>query len=415
MNISLRKSFIVYTLSNLFSRGLPFLLLPILTVCLTTEDYGILTNFTGLITILTPLVTVNFASAYSRQFFNESITLPSYLNHGILVQFVLAIGLFVLLFFVEGYLNRILGVDIILIRLTALYIFVFGLSELLLSHWRLENSVWKYAIFSVSRSILEIAITVLFVYYWNYDYIGRCIAIFGSVFLCGIPVLFLLNRLRLKKYLPTKEYYRHIFRFGAPLIPHAIAGTILSYSDKLIITEKLGFSENGIYSVAFQIGLGIGLVQNSFNQAWVPWFYQQLSQITENKKSKIVRISYLYYAFLIVLSVLLIYLTPYIYEFLGKDFKVKTSLVAWVAIGFAFNGFYKMKVNYLFYSEKTTIIGVLTIVFAILNIVLNLYLIDDYGIEGAAMATAITFFVQFIVVWIFAQRYIRMPWFSFWK
>jgi O-antigen/teichoic acid export membrane protein len=77
-----------------------------------------------------------------------------------------------------------------------------------------------------------------------------------------------------------------------------------------------------------------------------------------------------------------------------------------------FNGMYKMVVNYLFYIDKTLIVGIVTIISALLNIALNLILIDFYGLKGAAIATLITLLFQFISVFVFAQKYFPMPWFD---
>ena len=63
---------------------------------------------------------------------------------------------------------------------------------------------------------------------------------------------------------------------GVPLIPHALGASIIVFSDKIVITNLINIEANGIYSVAFQVALIIGLIQNSFNQAWVPWFYNSL-------------------------------------------------------------------------------------------------------------------------------------------
>ena len=83
-------------------------------------------------------------------------------------------------------------------------------------------------------------------------------------------------------------------------------------------------------------------------------------------------------------------------------------------MGFAFNGMYKMVVNYLFYAEKTQLVALSSIIAACANIFLNLNLIPVYGLTGAAMATLMAFFLQFIMVWGFASRTIEMPWF-FWR
>ena len=167
--------------------------------------------------------------------------------------------------------------------------------------------------------------------------------------------------------------------------------------------------------MAFQVALIIGLIQNSFNQAWVPWFYNSLTNKGGEIKKEIVKLTYLYYLALLVLTILLVIGTPYIFMVLDKEFYLGRDLVAFIAFGFMFNGMYKMVVNYLFYTEKTIIIGSITIVSALMNIILNIFLVDSYGLKGAAIATSFTFLIQFILVWFFAQKFFPMPWINFRK
>jgi len=168
----------------------------------------------------------------------------------------------------------------------------------------------------------------------------------------------------------------------------------------------------GIYSVGYQIGLVISLVQNSFNQAWQPWIYTQLSNKSLNK-TKIVKFTYFYFLGLILLVLGLNIIAPFLIRvFIGIEFQSTIEFVTWIGLGFAFNGMYKMVANYLFFLRKTKLIGLISICTAALNIVLNYVLISINGAVGAAQSTAISFFIQFIFVWIFSSIYFKMPWFS---
>ena len=409
---SLKKSFLVYTLSNLLSTGLPFLLLPFLTDHLSKSDYGILSNFTGLLSLVMPLIGINFVSAYTRQYFKDEINVPEYVGTGLSLQLLLGVFIGLLFWIFQDFIVLKTGVDSLYVNMAAIYCFVFSVSEIILANWRIEDRVWSFGIFRVGRTLVEVALTFYFVINLSLEYHGRVLAILLAVLIAFIPVLVILFKRGYLKFCWNKDYLKHILRYGVPLIPHAFAGAILIYSDKLIITGRIGLDANGVYSVAFQVGLIIGLIQNSFNQAWVPWFYKQLSSINADKKVKIVKITYLYYLGLLVATVLLVVLTPYIFMLLGKEFNGGIELVGWIAVGFLFNGIYKMKVNYLFYMEKTMIIAVITIFTAGINIGLNYALIDVYGVEGAAIATSITFLIQLILVWIISNRYFPMPWFK---
>lgn len=413
MSASLRKSVVIYTFSNLLSSALPFILLPFLTIALGQEDYGVLSNLTGLMALAMPLVGINFVSAYSRQFYKENINISEYVGTGILLQVLLSAIVSIGFFVFQHWISEKTGIAPKFILIIGVYCLIFGVSEIVLTYWRLKEKVWYFAGFRVIRTLVEVALTFWFILGFDSNYEGRVWGIFLAAALGFVPIIIVLFRISYNKLTWNKEYLRHMLRFGVPLIPHALGGTILAYSDKIIITNEMSLADNGVYSVAFQVALIIGLLQNSFNQAWVPWFYKTLTNANNAAKSKIVKITYTYYVLLSIATVGLILGTPLIFLILGKEFSAGSDLVFWIAIGFLFNGFYKMVVNYLFFMEKTLLIGAITVIAAITNILLNFWLIPLYGLNGAAIATASTFFLQFVIVGIAAQRIYPMPWATF--
>jgi len=54
--------------------------------------------------------------------------------------------------------------------------------------------------------------------------------------------------------------------------------------------------------------------------------------------------------------------------------------------------------NFIFFEKNTVILAKITFSGAILNIVLNYYLIKEFGTIGVAYATAITWFLFYILV-----------------
>tara|TARA_B110000285_G_C15140477_1_gene630420 strand:- start:5974 stop:6729 length:756 start_codon:yes stop_codon:yes gene_type:complete len=205
-------------------------------------------------------------------------------------------------------------------------------------------------------------------------------------------------------------FVKHALNYGLPLIPHTLSGVAIMYSDKLILTYYWGLSANGIYAVGFMVGQMIGLLQNSFNQAWVPWVFQKLKTGNLTDKKRMVKITYLYIVAILCAVFVLWAIIPFIYSFLGKDFQAGIDLVLYIALGFAFNGMYKMVSVYIFYIEKTKIIAYTSVGVALLNIALNFYLIPIYHAQGAAIATMIAMAFQFVVTWWVSSRIYKMPW-----
>jgi len=151
-------------------------------------------------------------------------------------------------------------------------------------------------------------------------------------------------------------------------------------------------------------------LQNSFNQAWVPWVFQKLKNGDQADKVKMVKLTYVYIVAILVAVVLLWLVLPWIYMLFGKDFQQGREMVLWVALGFAFNGMYKMVSVYIFYLEKTGLIALNTVLAALLNVTLSFSLIPAYGAMGAAYAQLISMFVLFVGTWLISARLMNMPW-----
>lgn len=411
MAASLKKSFLIYTSTNVLSTALPFIFLPFLTYYLSPEDYGILTNYSGLLSICLPIAGFNFVPAFTRQFYKDEIDIARYTQTGISFQLLLSLAVSFILFVFESGIFSITGIEPLYLRIVGLYCLSFNVSEILLSKWRLEDKVWHFAFMRIVRAIIEISLTLFLIIEIGLKYEGRIYAIVFASLFGGLAAIVLLSKEKHVGRVWDKSSFKHLIKYCTPLIPHAFGSTLLVYSDKLMISSKLGLDQNGIYSVAFQIGLVIGLIQNSFNQAWTPWFFSKLKQNDAAFKNRIVRLTHWYFLALLLMTGLLYLCKDVIYHFLNSSFETGAELIGWIAVGFVFNGMYKMKVNYLFYAEKTIVIGATTMVTVLINLILNYFLIDSFGLTGAAIATAISLGAQWLIIWYFQQRYMKMPWF----
>ena len=79
---SLISSSITYTISNIVNLAIPFLLLPVMTRFLSPEDYGIVSMFSVLVSIMTSFVGLNVHGAIVQQFYEkDSINFPKYLTN----------------------------------------------------------------------------------------------------------------------------------------------------------------------------------------------------------------------------------------------------------------------------------------------------------------------------------------------
>ena len=145
-------------------------------------------------------------------------------------------------------------------------------------------------------------LSITFVVILNYGSQGRVYAYVIAIIIAALFAIgFLLKDKILKIFVWRLDYIKQILLFGVPLIPHVLGGFLLSSIDRFVINEKLGLSEAGFYMVAVQISMAFTIIFDAINKAFIPWLFEILISGNEKLKSKIVRYTYLYYIFFLLL------------------------------------------------------------------------------------------------------------------
>ena len=186
--------------------------------------------------------------------------------------------------------------------------------------------------------------------------------------------------------------------------------------DRLFISNMVGMEATGLYSLGYQVGMIVYIVCTSFTKAWSPYMFKTLLDADEGTKKVIVR---QFYAVCICFLGLLLFtylFSPIIFNnFIDPKFNSAIDYVFWVGLGYVFYGMFILVVNYIYFVKKTKFLIFLSTGAALLNVVLNYFLISLFGAIGAAYSTAISFLFLFIVSWWVSSRVYPMPWFSFLK
>lgn len=410
-NSRLFKDSGIYTISSFVNASIPFALVPILTRKLSTEDYGIIAMFQVVIAFIYPFISVNMEGAVARQFYNNTkIKFEQYVGNSIIVSVIsFSVFLFLPLFFNDLFI-KITFLNEFWQYLAIICCFFQFLTTLVLTLWQVEQKPIKYGSFQIGLSFLNFVLTILLVVVFSYTWHGRILAqllSFGVFFL--IALLILKNRkIELKL---NFEYIKDALKFGAPLIPHAIGGMLLTMIDRFFLTKYFGLSATGNYSVAFQIAMVISLLTISFNNAYVPWLYSNLNKNDRLLKIKIVRLTYFYFIGLSLLAILFILFSPLLfYFFVGSAFDRVDEYFVWIVLGFVFQGFYLMVTNYIMFAKKTSVQALITISVALIKIPIMLLCIKVYGTKGVAIAFCISYFLFFVATWVLSNKVYNMPW-----
>tara|TARA_B100001175_G_scaffold310371_1_gene313308 strand:- start:580 stop:1488 length:909 start_codon:yes stop_codon:yes gene_type:complete len=275
-----------------------------------------------------------------------------------------------------------------------------------------KRSPIKHLGINSAIGLITIIITMIAIGYWGLSWQGFAIGLFvAHLFAALISFYILGTETRFSKV--KKEDCIDSLRFGVPIMVHSISMSLISYFDRLIISNNLDIEQLARYGVAFQLGVVISFIAQAFNKAFVPWLYENLREDSETAKLKIVRGTYLIFLGIFLLTITYSFLLKNLIILIaGEQYADTNSIAIVIALGGGFNAAYLMVVNYIFYAGKTFQLGLLSVSVAIFFIALSLFMVPRFGLQGASISFATANFLLFVSVWFLASRSFSMPWLS---
>lgn len=402
----------VYGVLNILRQLVPFLLLPVLTNYLSPEDYGALATFNIVIALLYIVVGLNLDGAVGREFFErDKIDFPKYVANCIGISLFIAVLCVPILYILSPWLEKITGLDAGFLWAALVISYLRYVTQVLLVIWQSGMRAFSYAILQISQIILEVALAISFIVVLEMGLLGRIDAIFFTSVVFAFISVFILVRQGLVRGGYNQEYIKEALAFGVPLIPHAIGGLAIAMTDRILLMNMVGAEQTGLYFVGFQVGSVIALSAYAFNQAWSPWLFGKLNNITDAAKKRIVLLTYGYCVCILVGAFLLTAIAPIIFEyFVGDQFSDGLRVVGWVALGSSFMGMYYVVGAYITYVRKTHILSWVTLFVGVANLVFSYVLIQHNGYVGAAQGTALAYFLSFVLTFILSAKVYPMPW-----
>lgn len=409
---SLFKTAGVYALTNIITSSIPFLLLPVFTRYLSPHDYGIVSTFQILVSFIAPFIGLSLNGAISVKYYdNSGVDLPKYIANCMIIFFISSIITSTMLWLYTESISKLMTFpadwlwSIIVVSLGQFLV------QVVLTLWQIRMKPVPYGIFQVLQTILNLVLAFVLVVTLKMNWQGRIIAQICCDGTFGIIALTILYKNDWLKFKYEKSYIVSALKYGVPLIPHALAGWAMVAVDRVFINKMIGVADTGIYTVGSQIAMILALLETSFNNAWVPWLFHNLSTGDYAIKLKIVKITYIYVALMILLSLFLSLSAQWFMKFIvGKEFYGSVRFIFWLALGKGIYAMYFMTCNYLLYCNRTVLLAFATFSSAIIHVIATYTLIKYNGSVGAAQAGIISTLSLTAITWYFSNKVYKMPW-----
>jgi len=395
-----------YTLTNFFTIGISFLTLPIFTRLLSTEDYGITSVYSSYLNIFVIVFSLDVVASIQRGKFDFKDNYNQFVSSVLFLGTISFIIFSLLILAFQSFFSKMLDLEPILLYVLLINAFFAFVQNLVLAKFRVEYNYKKISLIQIANSLIGVILSIILItrFFTNTKYLGRILGSSLPVIISGfILLLYIFTQ---GKEIINKIYWKYALIISVPLILHNLAGIINAQFDRIFINKYIGSSEAGIYSFAYNVGMIIDVLWASTNQAWVPWFYERMDA---NNYSAIRKRAKNFRDFFTLAYILILFVSPEIIKVMAdKRYWDGLVIVPYIFMAYYFNLMYSFEVNVEFYTRKTHLISIGTILGAVINVVLNIVLIPKYGYVIAAVTTVISNFFLFVFHFIIVNYLLRI-------
>lgn len=385
------KDTAAYGLSDFVLKCINFATFPLFTYLLSVEEFGIY----GLVFTLGALIGLFFNcginSAVQRFATEPNADRPKIISTGLicLVSGALIVSTLALLVAASEY-NLLIqhGITLSMVAWTIFANIALQINSYCLDVLRIRFETWKFTWINATQNLAAAALSLTFVYCYEGGVVGYLAGMALGYF---IVVPFSLWTISCE--LTWDFDYRAanaILKFGLPIVFSGMGYWLLGSLDRWMLGSLSNAVEVGLYAVAFKFCSVLAMLNQAFGQAWSPRALLA-RQTDKNYRQTYGHVMLLWFFGLTILAALLITFGPELITLLTpKPYWPAKDLLPSIMIGLIFMGTAQILAISITLSTKTHHFMIATWISAALNILLNYYLIPEYGALGAGWATCLS-------------------------
>jgi len=400
------KNMGLLTLSSFATKLLSFFLVPLYTNILTTTEYGTYDLMNTTVGVLMPVLTLNVQDAVMRFAMDKKQNRKAIVSVAMKVLLasnaIVALGLVINGIFSFSTLIRDYAVFFFLM------FFIQTVSGVVTYYVRGIDRIADLSVSSVLVSIFTISCNIIFLAVFNLGLNGYFLAnIIGPL----VQIVYLIIRADMIHDMDLKSDFaaekKTMLEYSKPMIANSVAWWINNTSDRYVIIFFCGLAENGIYSVSSKIPSILNIFQSIFSQAWTLSAVKDFDP--EDKNGFFANTYRVYNCMMVLICSAIIVGDKILAHFLyAKDFYVAWRYVPWLTIAILFGSLSGYIGGFFSAVKNSKIFAQSTVAGAVSNIILNLILVPILGALGAAIATAVCYFVVWAMRYWHSKKFIKL-------
>lgn len=216
-----------------------------------------------------------------------------------------------------------------------------------------------------------------------------------------IALFLLFSQIYHETYFKIRSYSPEIavslMKSSWPMILSALAVSLYMRIDQLMIKAMLGSHELGLYAAASKIFEGWLIIPHVLSVSILPLIVK--IKVSSNYLRNISIIFSLFFWSSVLVALLTTFLNERIVFFVfGEDYKGSELVLVFLMWSCCFSALGSISARYLTIENMEKKIAVRTLSGLVINFILNIIMIPNYGITGAAFATFLTMFFSNYVI-----------------
>lgn len=311
---------------------------------------------------------------------------------------VLILTLFVFIGFIFFSSNTLLITSIPLI-------FILASQELFFAIYKAKGEIKNYFLIKIIFTLLLQLVLIVLFYYLSNTKVSDLIIIYYIVNLITLTILYYFSKNSFKKYYFDYEF----IKYSIPTMFIAIIGMFMNRIDLLMIGHFMPVENVALYQVVAQISTLISILLAIFNIAFAP----KIAELYKNNefsklKNIYVRATRIIFTLSAGLFILVVLYNNAILNYFGSEYTlVESTLIircfGQLTVVFVGSVGFMLTMTGQVNKQLSRII-----IASIINIVLNYILIPLYGLDGAAIATALALFISSFIGYILVYRIFKI-------
>ena len=409
---SLAKHSVIYGLGDLLSKSIGFILIPVYTHYLTTEEYGTLELLDLTSYIIGLLLAMGIAQSVVRYYYEyeDQERKNQVISVAMLTIWAVSVGVLFVLFYFSGNISTLVFkspdyshlFNIIFITM------IINLSnEIPTTLLRIQQRSVFFVLVSLGRLVMNLTLNIIFIVHYGMGVEG---ILYGGLAANAVAGVFLtIYTLRQTGISYSTDIALAMLKYGLPLVGSWFGMFVLNFGDRFLLQRLTSLSDVGIYSLAYKFGMLPNLlVLTPFQRIWAPKQFEIVSEPDAQPTYALVFTYFIFVQLFIGLGILVL-IRDVIYIIADTEYFSAYHYVAPIVMSYIFYGAYSFTQFGILLKKKTKYLGITALIGAALNVGLNLFLIPRYKIWGAAIATVCSFAFLFVSIFPIAQRLYRIP------